>query len=402
MNLHKRDTYYNQLSKWLGKGMAVVLTGQRRVGKSCILKQLKNEKEADAGNNVIYIDFEDAGFQSICNYQQLNEHINGRISGDKHNYILIDEIQEVAEFERTVRNFIKQENTDVVITGSNARMLSSDLSTMLAGRYVEIHIQSLSYTEFLQFNNLDDSDQSLMRYLTLGGLPQLCHLGIDNSEIVEDYLKNIYNTILLKDIISREKIRNVPFLTNLCQFMSDNIGKLISATSISNYMKSQRAEVSSNVVISYMSYFCNAFVIDKVSRYDIHGKRLFEINDKYYFGDIGIRNMLSRGTRQNDIEKVIENAVYLHLKSLHYNVYVGQLRSSEIDFVAQKTDRTLYVQCSYLIASPETYEREFGNLKMIKDNHPKIVVSLNPMLEESNEDGIRHIHLRRFLKLDEI
>lgn len=402
MNLHKRETYYNQLSRWLGKGLAIVLTGQRRVGKSCILKQLKEEKEENAANNVIYIDFEDVDFHHVRDYLQLTEYIDGLICDDKHNYILIDEIQEVQEFERTVRNFIKYENTDVVITGSNARMLSSDLSTMLAGRYVEIHIQSLSYAEFLQFNGLDDSDQSLMRYLTLGGLPQLCHLGIGNDEIVEDYLKNIYNTILLKDIISREKIRNIPFLTNLCHFISDNIGKLISATSISNYMKTQRADVSSNVVISYLSYFCNAFVIDKVSRYDIHGKRLFEINDKYYFGDIGIRNMLSRGTRQNDIEKVIENAVYLHLKRLQYNVYVGQLRSSEIDFVAQKADRTVYVQCSYLIASPETYEREFGNLKMTKDNHPKIVVSLNPMLEEANENGIRHIHLRRFLKLGEL
>jgi len=402
MNLHKRDTYYNQLSKWLGKGLAIVLTGQRRVGKSCMLKQLKTEKENDEDNNVIYIDFEDSAFQSISNSQQLNEYIDGLIRSDKHNYILIDEIQEVEEFERSVRSYIKHENTDVIVTGSNARMLSSDLSTMLAGRYVEIHIQSLSYTEFLQFNDIEDNDQSLMKYLSWGGLPQLCHLGIDNKEIVEDYLKNIYNTILLKDIISREKIRNIPFLTNLCQFMSDNIGKLISATSISNYMKSQRAEVSSNVVISYMSYFCNAYVMDKVSRYDIHGKRLFEINDKYYFGDIGIRNVLSRGSRQNDMEKVIENAVYLHLKSLHYNVYVGQLRSSEIDFVAQKTDKTVYVQCSYLISTPETYKREFGNLKMIKDNHAKIVVSLNPMLEESNEDGIRHIHLRRFLKLYEI
>lgn len=402
MNLHKRHIYYNQLSKWLGNGLAIVLTGQRRVGKSCILKQLKNEKENDVDNNVIYIDFEDSAFQSIVNYQQLNEYIDSQIKSDKHNYILIDEIQEVEEFERSVRNYIKNDNTDVVVTGSNARMLSSDLSTMLAGRYVEIHIQSLNYVEFLQFNGIDDNDQSLMKYLALGGLPQLSHLGIDNKEIIEDYLKNIYNTILLKDIISREKIRNIPFLTNLCQFMSDNIGKLISATSISNYMKSQRTDVSSNVVISYMSYFCNAFVMDKVSRYDIHGKKLFEVNDKYYFGDIGIRNMLSRGTRQNDIEKIIENAVYLHLKSLHYNVYVGQLRSSEIDFVAQKTDKTVYVQCSYVISTPETYEREFGNLKRIKDNHTKIVVSLNPMLEEANEDGIRHIHLRRFLKLEEI
>ncbi|MCQ2203755.1 MAG: ATP-binding protein [Bacteroidales bacterium] len=402
MNLQKRDAYYSQISKWLSKGLAIVLTGQRRVGKSCMLKQLKEEKEHDASNNVIYIDLEDSHFQSITDYQQLNEYIDGLICDDKHNYILIDEIQEVEAFERSVRYYIKRENTDVLITGSNAHMLSSDLSTMLAGRYVEIHIQSLSYSEFLQFNGLDDNDQSLMRYMTLGGLPQLCHLGIGNNEIVEDYLKNIYNTILLKDIISREKIRNIPFLTNLCQFISDNIGKLISATSISNYMKSQRADVSSNVVISYLSYFCNAYVIDKVSRYDIHGKRLFEINDKYYFGDIGIRNILSRGTRQNDIEKIIENVVYLHLKSMHYNVYVGQLRSSEIDFVAQKPDKTVYIQCSYLIASPETYNREFGNLKMIKDNHPKIVVSLNPMLDEANEDGIRHIHLRRFLMLGEL
>lgn len=244
-----------------------------------------------------------------------------------------------------------------------------------------------------------NDDASLNLYLQYGGLPQLRSLGLENTDLVEDYLDNVYNTIVLRDIIERENIRNIPLLRTLLKFVSDNIGKQFSATSIVKFLKSQNTETSAKMILTYLEYLSNAFIIDRVNRYDIHGKRLFELGDKFYFEDLGIRNHIIGGNRRFDIEKVMENAVYIHLNRMGYKVYVGQMYKAEIDFVAEKADSVAYVQVTYLLASEETVEREFGNLKLIKDSHPKYVISMDRLYSQTNIDGIKHIHLRDFLKM---
>lgn len=394
----RRQSYIDKIEKYLGKETIIVLVGQRRVGKSCILKMIRDDKKSDSGNNVIYIDKEKWQYDAIQTYKDLNEYIERYWVNDKHNYILIDEVQDIEEFERSVRSFRTEPNTDIIITGSNARMLSNELSTLIGGRYKEIYIQSLSYNEFLEFHNLSDNDESLSLYIQYGGMPGLARIGLEEDD-AREYQIDIYHTVLLKDVIMRNRIRNVPFLENLVRFLADNIGKLISANSIAKYMKSQGESITSSVVINYISFLCEAYILHKVNRYDIHGKRIFENNDKFYFEDNGVRNAIAGGTREGDIEKVIENIIYQHLVRLGFQVYVGQLQAGEIDFVCTKPEgQRVYVQASYIIAEQATREREFGNLRSIKDNYPKYVISMTPLLTKNDDDGITHIHLRKFLR----
>lgn len=394
----RRQSYIDKIEKYLGKETIIVLVGQRRVGKSCILKMIRDDKMADSDNNVIYIDKEKWQYDAIQTYKDLNEYIERYWVNDKHNYILIDEVQDIEEFERSVRSFRTEPNTDIIITGSNARMLSNELSTLIGGRYKEIYIQSLSYNEFLEFHNLSDNDESLSLYIQYGGMPGLAKIGLEEDD-AREYQIDIYHTVLLKDVIMRNQIRNVPFLENLVRFLADNIGKLISANSIAKYMKSQGESITSSVVINYISFLCEAYILHKVNRYDIHGKRVFENNDKFYFEDNGVRNAIAGGTREGDIEKVIENIIYQHLVRLGFQVYVGQLQAGEIDFVCTKPEgQRIYVQASFIIAEQATREREFGNLRSIKDNYPKYVISMTPLLTKNDDDGITHIHLRKFLR----
>lgn len=394
----RRQSYIDKIEKYLGKETIIVLVGQRRVGKSCILKMIRDDKMADSDNNVIYIDKEKWQYDAIQTYRDLNEYIEKHWANDKYNYILIDEVQDIEELERSVRSFRTEPNTDIIITGSNASMLSNELSTLIGGRYKEIYIQSLSYNEFLEFHNLSDNDESLSLYIQYGGMPGLAKIGLEEDD-AREYQIDIYHTVLLKDVIMRNQIRNVPFLENLVRFLADNIGKLISANSIAKYMKSQGESITSSVVINYISFLCEAYILHKVNRYDIHGKRVFENNDKFYFEDNGVRNAIAGGTREGDIEKVIENIIYEHLIRLGYQVYVGQLQAGEIDFVCTKPEgQRIYVQASFIIAEQATREREFGNLRSIKDNYPKYVISMTPLLTKNDDDGITHIHLRKFLR----
>lgn len=393
-----RQAYIDKIEKYLGKETIIVLVGQRRVGKSYMMKTVRDQKASNPDNNIIYIDKEKREFDSIRNYQDLNQYIDEHFVASKHNYILIDEIQDITEFERSIRSFRTEPNTDLIITGSNAKMLSNELSTLIGGRYKEIYIQSLSYEEFLVFHQLPDNDDSLAKYIQYGGLPGLAKIGLEEDD-AREYQMDIFHTVLLKDVIMRNRIRNVPFLENLVRFLADNTGKLISANSIAKYMKSQGESITSTVIINYISFLCEAYILHKVNRFDIHGKRIFETNDKFYFEDNGIRNALAGGTREGDIEKVIENIIYQHLIRLGYQVYVGQLQAGEIDFVCTKPDgQRIYVQASYIIADMATREREFGNLRAINDNYPKYVISMTPLLTRNDDNGITHLHLRKFLK----
>lgn len=398
MDLISRPNYYNKLNKLLGKGVLIVLTGQRRVGKSYVMKELVARKGEEPGANVIFIDKEKTAFDFIANYKDLVTYVDGKIDKAKHNYILIDEVQEIKEFERGLRNYYGESYIDIIVTGSNSDILSSELGTILSGRFVEVFIQGLSYTEFLEFHNLKDNEATLSKYINYGGLPGLRPFELDDPETINDYLQGVYSTILVKDIIRRKKIRNVPFLENLIHFIADNIGKPLSATGIQNYTASNESEVSKNLILKYMQAIDEAYLATAVSRYNIHGKKLLETNDKFYFGDVGIRNFITGGRRADDIEKIVENLVYQHMVRLGYEVKIGQLYSTEIDFVGTKGDDVVYVQAAYLITEEKTFNREFGNLMSIKDNYPKYVISMTPYMESSKWEGIIHIPFVEFLK----
>lgn len=402
MDIINRPDYTEKIMRLFGKGFIIALTGQRRVGKSFIMKQVISQLVGNESNNVIYVDKDEERFGFIRSHVELTDYVEARIVPQKNNFLFVDEVQNISEFELALRSLYAREACEIVITGSNAKMLSSELSTYLSGRCIEYHIQSLDYAEFLVFHNLPDDNSSLITYLNQGGMPQLSRIGLGEKDLVNDYLQNVYNTIILKDVVEREDIRNLPLLKNLVRFVSDNIGKPISATSIAKYLKSQQVDSSAKVILNYLDYLCNAYIIHRVSRYDIHGKRLFEINDKFYFEDIGIRNSLVLGGLAQSIEIVIENAVYLHLVRLGYEVTVGYLQKAEIDFVAKKNDKVVYVQATYMLPTEETVIREFGNLMLIKDNYPKYVVSMDELYENSDYKGIRHLHLRQFLKMKEL
>ena len=397
MEILTRQHYADIVDSWIGKGNIIALVGSRRVGKSYILKDFIQRHSRDENSNIIYVDKEKKNFKSIKNKDDLDTWIEERFVPGKHNYILIDEVQEIESFEDSVCSWYSEDDTDVLITGSNSDLLSGELATRLSGRHVEIRVHPLTYMEFLQFHNLPDSDESLMTYLNYGGLPGLRTVGLDNEEQVWAYLASVFNTIMLKDIIERYDIRNIPFLNNLIAFYADTTGKLTSANSISKYMKSQNKKVSSNLILLYRSFYSEAFLIDVVSRYDIHGKKIFESNEKIYWDDIGLRNLKASGGMDSYIEKVIENAVYKQLSFLGYDIEVGVLNAGEVDFVCTKSEQTIYVQASYIIAEDTTREREFGPLEKIRDNYPKYVISATPYLTQRNENGIIHLSLRKFL-----
>ena len=392
-----RQSYLEKIERFLGKDTIIILTGQRRIGKSYILRLFRDKVSQNERANVIYIDKEKHEYDDIQTYKDLNAYIDARRDRSKTNFILVDEIQDIEEFEKSMRSYYEEPDIELIVTGSNSKMLSSDLSTLIGGRYKEIYIQALSYEEFMLFHQLPDSDDTLAKYIQFGGLPGLVKMGLDEHD-AREYQTDVYHTVLLKDVIMRNKIRNVPFLENLVRYLADNTGKIISANSIAKYMKSQGDNVTSTAIINYAKYLCDAYLIHKVNRYDIHGKKLFESNDKFYFEDNGLRNALAGGSREGDIEKVIESIVYNHLIRLGYEVTVGQLQAGEIDFVCKKPKgQRIYVQASYIIANEETREREFGNLSAIKDNYPKYVISMTPLVSKQDSEGITHLHLRKFL-----
>ncbi len=398
MEVLTRKHYADIVDSWIGKGNIIALVGSRRVGKSYVLKDFVQRHMDETDVNIIFIDKEKKAFKDIKTKDDLDNWIEARFIPGKHNFILIDEVQEIEHFEESICNWYSEDNTDVIITGSNSKMLSGELATLIAGRHVEVRIHPLTYSEFLEFHNLPDREESLMIYLTYGGLPGLRKVGLDSDEQVWAYLTSVFNTIMLKDIIERHDVRNIPFLNNLIAFYADTTGKLTSANSIAKYMKSQHENVSANLVLLYRGFYTEAYLLDIVPRYDIHGKKIFESNEKIYWDDLGLRNLKAEGGMDSYIEKVIENAIYKHLRFLGYEVKVGVLNAGEVDFVCTKPGKTVYIQASYIIAEESTRKREFGPLEKIRDNHPKFVISATPLLNTRDENGITHLSLRKFLK----
>ena len=399
MKLINRPIYLNHVVSLLDRGTMIILVGQRRVGKSFMLK-LVQRWIADhiESANVLYISKELHEFSHITDADELYDFVVSNLPKGGKNYLLIDEVQDITDYENALRSLHAEDLCQIIATGSNAYVFSSELSTRLAGRYVEIPVFSLTYSEFLQFHNLEDSDKSLQDYLRVGGLPGLCHYDISDESQIRDYLQAVYNTVMLRDVIARESIRNVPFIEKLAHFIADTIGKLVSVRNIANAMTANGNKVSEVLTTSYIKYLCSAFIISAVQRYDIHGKKLFEQNFKYYFSDHGLRNLLCGFNIRGSIEKVMENVIYQHLLAQGFHVTVGVLKNGEIDFVATKGDKTIYIQATYLLGSDEIIRREFGNLVAIKDNYPKYVVSMDPVTGSLAEyPGIHHVHLREFL-----
>ena len=397
MEILQRPEYLAQVQHYFGKETIIVLTGQRRVGKSYVLMALR-DLLLEADGNVIYINKEKKDWDDIVTYKDLNEYIEGKYVPDKRNYILIDEVQEIKEFEKSVRHWRTEPHTDLVLTGSNAETLSSDLSTLLAARYHEVYIQALTYKDFIRFHKLEEGDDTLSLFITAGGLPGLVKYDIHDENEVYSYAQDVLNTALVREIILKHKIRNVPFLYNLVRFLADSTGKPVSATSISNYMKGQKSPVSIELVLKYLKYLCDAYIVTEVPRFDIRGKKLLQTNSKYYFEDNGIRNSCLDTNRDRDIEKVIESIIYHQLIHDGYKVNVGQLLAGEVDFVCVKDKHRVYIQASYIIGNDETRKREFGALKGIADNYPKYVISMTPLVTRTDDEGIQHISLREFLK----
>ena len=390
-----RNDYIALVHSLLGKGEAVVLTGHRRAGKSCILELLAADLAAEG--HVIYIDLEDPANANLTTFKELSDRIKVSVNDGHRNFVLIDEVQEVAEFEKALRYWVKQDDVDVIVTGSNAAMLSSDIANSFAGRYHRVHVSSLDYREFLLFYGLEDSDNAFSQYLRWGGLPFLYRIPLEDERARTEYLGSIYDTIFVKDIVRHKNVRNVSLLDNLAKFVADNSGKVFSANSIAKYLKGSSLAVSANTVGEYMDALCDTYMIDRVKRYDIKGKSVFEQQDKFYFEDLGLRNYLCRDKRSMDVEKVLEGVVYLKLKRSGYDVYVGQLNGKEVDFVARRGDEVVYVQVALQVTGEETYEREFGNLKLIKDNYPKYVVTMDPNVGLIHDSGIVACSARQFL-----
>lgn len=390
-----RDAYINRVKPFIGKQIIKALTGQRRVGKSYLLFQLIEFIQLEDKNaKVLYINLEDLAFSHIQNALELSEYVLSNQSKVGKTYVFIDEIQEVQGFEKALRSLVLKENLDIYCTGSNANLLSGELATILSGRFIEITVYSLSYPEFLIFHKIKDSKKSLEMYMKWGGLPYLIHLP-KQDEIVFEYLKNIYTTIIYRDIVQRYALRNVRFLEQLIRFLADNTGSLFSAKKISDFLKSQRINIAPNQVQVYLHHLENAFIIHRVERYDIVGKRIFEIGEKYYFENLGIRNAIW-GYRLEDRAKIVENVVYNHLVFKGYKVNVGVIQSGEIDFVCEREGEKLYVQVALTLNEEQTIEREFGNLLKIKDNYPKMVVTLDEFTGNTYE-GVQHLTLQHFL-----
>lgn len=396
-NVIIRKIYQDRLAPFINKNIIKVLIGQRRVGKSFLMRQVANSLINDydvSEERIIYINKELYEFDNIKNHHDLVEYVNQRISSTEKHYIFIDEIQEIENYENGLRDFYGRDCFDIYCTGSNANILSSEISSKLSGRYIEIRVNSLIYSEFLEFHGLKNSSDSLKKFIRFGGMPYLFNLKL-TDDVVFEYLKNIFNTIVLKDIVARYSIRNINFLERLIFFLADNTGQLVSAKRISDFLKSQRINISPNIVLNYLSFLADVFFVNRVRRMDLKGKKIFEVNDKFYFTDLGIRHSII-GYKANDISKILENVVYTHLISTGHNVYVGEGGDFEVDFICEINGKRKYVQVCYMLEHVDTVEREFGNLLKINDNYEKIVVSMDELFSDDYK-GVKHKTIANFL-----
>ena len=398
----KRDEYIKKIVPFIDKDVIKVLTGIRRSGKSVMLKLLMEELKNRGinENQFIYINFENLKYRNLKNYERLYDFILNKVD-DKYKsyYIFLDEIQEVEEWERCVNSLRVDEdfNFDIYITGSNAKLLSGELSTYLAGRYIEFVVYPFSFKEFFEImkkkNKEIDLKEVFQDYVKFGGMPFLHNLDY-NFEASMQYLQDLYASIILKDITQRNNIRDTDLLERIINYVIMNIGNTFSATSISKFFKSENRKVAIETILNYIKACEEAFLIYRVARNDLLGKKILNVNEKYYIADHGIREAIMENNQKN-INQVLENIVYFEMLRRGYNVKIGKVDNLEVDFVCKKNDETMYIQVSYLLASEDTKEREFSVLENIKDNYPKYVLSMDEF--DMSRNGIKHVNLIEFL-----
>lgn len=396
----KREIYINRIRPFIGNELIKVLTGIRRCGKSVMLSLIQDELLSMGVSQEQFIGFNFESLQNakFCQAESLynevmkrSQSINGKV------YLFFDEIQEVMAWEKCINSLRVDLDCDIYITGSNAKLLSSELATYLAGRYVEFEITPFSFSEFVELYRTITPEADIRtcfnQYLIYGGMPYLSQLRYQKDPCVL-YLNDLYSVVELKDIVKHHKIRDVDMLERILAYVTTNVGTTFSATTISKYLKSKQRSVSSETVLNYIKACTDAFLFYQVKRHDLQGKKLLTVNEKYYVVDHGIREAVF-GHNQRDINLVLENIVYMELRRRGYEVTVGKVGDKEIDFVCEKAGQRVYVQVAYLLASDETNEREFGVYRSIKDNYPKFVLSMDEF--DMSRDGIHHRNIREFL-----
>ena len=398
----KRDEYIKKIVPFIDKDVIKILTGIRRSGKSVMLKLLMEELKNRGinENQFIYINFENLKYRNLKNYERLYDFILNKVDNKyKSYYIFLDEIQEVEEWEKCVNSLRVDEdfNFDIYITGSNAKLLSGELSTYLAGRYIEFVVYPFSFKEFFEImkekNKEIDLKEAFQDYVKFGGMPFLHNLDY-NYEASMQYLQDLYASIILKDITQRNNIRDTDLLERIINYVVMNIGNTFSATSISKFFKSENRKVATETILNYIKACEEAFLIYRVARNDLLGKKILNVNEKYYIADHGIREAMMENNQKN-INQILENIVYFEMLRRGYNVKIGKVDNLEVDFVCKKNDETIYIQVSYLLASEDTKEREFSVLENIKDNYPKYVLSMDEF--DMSRNGIKHVNLIEFL-----
>ena len=396
-----RKFYLDKLKLYTRKPVIKVISGMRRCGKSVLLNQFREYlmSEDIPPGHILMINKESLEFDFIRNYNDLYKYIKQKFTGIKEvKYLLIDEVQEIDQWEKAINSLFSDGDFDITITGSNARMLSTELSTLIAGRYIEIPLYPLSFIEFRKFRIVNHPDESIKEsfnlYMRYGGLPGIHSMPL-NDEAVFPYLNAIFNTALLKDVVSRHKIREVELLERITRFIFSNCGSITSAKSISDFLKSQRTPVSVETVQNYLFFLVQAYIIHRVRRYDIQGKRELEYSEKFYPADAGLRFGLT-GFTDSGISGILENLVYIKLIQDGYSVTTGQMGSLEVDFIAEKQEERIYIQVAYLLDHEKTVEREFGNLLKIPDNFPKMVISMDEYWDKGRQ-GVTRTNLIDFL-----
>lgn len=396
-----RKQYLNWLLKWREKQIIKVISGVRRCGKSTLFAIYRDflQSEGVDAEQILSLNFEDIAYEDLCDYRQLYAYISKRLLPDKMNYIFLDEIQHVKSFEKAVDSLFLKENCDVYLTGSNAYFLSGELATQLSGRYVELKMLPLSFQEFaegVRENEKELSDTAVFeRYLRCGSFPYILRFDLGEQE-AREYMRDIYNTVLLKDIVARLKVSDVNILENVTKFMFHNIGSLVSPGKISNTLKSAGTKIDQRTVDKYLRGLTDSLLLYPVSRYNVKGRQLLTTQGKYYAVDTALRNMLVRG-KESDVGHILENIVFLELYRRGFTAFVGQMEHGEIDFVAIKDGETAYYQVSASVLDPSTLKRELAPLRALKDNYPKYLLTLDEVFREADYDGIRKINLLDWL-----
>ncbi|MCK9206072.1 MAG: ATP-binding protein [Salinivirgaceae bacterium] len=397
-----RHRYLDRITPFIDKPLIKVVTGIRRCGKSTLLKQIADsilEKDIDK-SKVLFINKELFEFDFIKNYPDLHHYVTSKNTGDSGTcYLFIDEVQEIQEWEKAVNSFLAEGKYDIFISGSNARMLSSDLATLIAGRYVEFRMYPLAYTEFLDFlkmtHVIDTCGDPFMEYIKYGGFPGLHHLVWD-EEVIRQYLSSLYHTVVLKDVVIRNQIRDVAILNRVFNFIATNCGNITTAKSIRDYWKSQGRNLSTDTVINYIQFAMDALLIHQVKRFDIQGKRTLETFEKYFLSDTGF-SFATIGNTPSQISGKLENIVLIELLSRNFIVTIGKNNQQEIDFIASRGNDKLYIQVCTTLVGDQVWEREYNAFRGIQDHYPKLIVSLDTTGFSTNTEGVKWMNIKDFL-----